>query len=87
MLFDPNAGWTIEDIILHQWEHEWTAERKAQIEQLAAQLGCSWWEVVMECLEILCDEWEDPIARQRLEAKWERQARPFGIDPRLRQEP
>jgi hypothetical protein len=83
MLFDPDAGRSTEQIIMHKWNTEWSAEFKAQIERVAHKLDCSWFEVVVACLE---QTLEDPIARHQLLRNVERRETPFGIDPLLRKD-
>lgn len=86
MLFDPDAGLPIEELIQRKWDHEWSAERKARILAIAEAMGCTWWDVVMECMERYCDALEDPIEAPRIKAKWDFEEMPFGPDPRLSQD-
>jgi hypothetical protein len=84
MPFNPDAGRSTEEIILHKWNHEWDAQLKAEITRVAHKLDCSWFEVVVACLEQQLEELEDPIAQQRRDKYLEWKETPFGIDPLLR---
>ena len=46
MLFDPDAGKSIEDIILEAWEYKITPQRRAEILAIAEESGRTWFEVV-----------------------------------------
>jgi hypothetical protein len=81
MLFDPDDGRTIEEIIQRVWEQEWSAERRASILAIAEARGCTWFEVVCEGMERYLEMVKDPILGPRLQAQWEFENAPFGIDP------
>jgi hypothetical protein len=83
MLFDPDAGRSTEQIIMDKWNTERSADFKMEIERVAHKLDCSWFEVVVSCLEYTL---EDPIARQQLVRNIERLETPFGNDPLLRKD-
>jgi hypothetical protein len=70
MLFDPDAGKTIEEIIQHTWEHKITPAKRAEILAIAEAAGCT-------CAA------NDRITGPRLKARWDFQAAPFGKDPRV----
>jgi hypothetical protein len=54
---DP--GPSIEEIILTKWEHEWDEKLKAHIQRIADEMGCTWWDVVMDCRDLFF--WTNPI--------------------------
>ena len=83
MLFDPDDGRTIEEIILRYWEQVISAARKAEIEWEAIERGCSWWEVVLERMDRALEELADPIAQQRFMRRQKQRELPFGKDPLL----
>ena len=83
LLFDPDAGKTIEEIIQDVWEHKFTAQRRAEILAIAEAAACTWFDVVCECIQEYMDALNDPITGPRLRARQEFQAAPFGKDPLL----
>ncbi len=86
MLFDPHAERTPEELIHWLWEHEWPADMKARIERVAAALGTTWFSIVVECLDQGTEHIEDPNMRRQVLAQWQRDALPFGKDPRVDEE-
>jgi hypothetical protein len=81
MLFDPDAGRSTEELILRKWEQEWPEPFKARVLAIADARGCSWWDVVMEAIEDMCEKMEDPAERARVLARYDAEALPFGSDP------
>jgi hypothetical protein len=86
MLFDPDAGRSTEEIIMYKWHKEWDAPLKAEIKRIAHKPDCSWFAVVLACLERTLEELGDPIARQQLIRNVERRETPFGNDPLLKKD-
>lgn len=43
-------------LILYKWDHEWDARLKGHIERIADEIGCDWWEIVMECPDLFLTE-------------------------------
>jgi hypothetical protein len=82
MLFDPDAGRTTEEIIQRKWD-EWTDEKRARILAVAKAEGCTWFDVVCECIEQYLDAFNDPITGQRMKARLDYAEAPCGKDPRV----
>jgi hypothetical protein len=40
-------------------EHEWDDRLKAHIGRIAEELGCTWWDIVMENRDLFLDELDD----------------------------
>jgi len=83
MLFDPDAGLSLEEVIRRKWKTEWSPELKAKILEVAARRGCTVWDVVLDCLVRFADKLDDPIKRQEMKAWRERWETPLGNDPHL----
>jgi hypothetical protein len=47
-----DSGFSIQEIILHKWEYEWDDELKAHIPRITDEMGCTWWDVVMDCQDL-----------------------------------
>ena len=86
MLFDPDAGRTIEEIIQRVWEEEWTAAKRARVLAIAEATGRTWFEVVCDGMERILEMANDPIIGQRFRADWEFRRAPFGKDPLLKKD-
>jgi hypothetical protein len=83
MLFDPDMGKTIEEIIQDTWERKITPAKRAEILAIADAAGCTWFDVVCECMQETIEAANDPITGPRLKARWDFQAAPLGRDPRV----
>ena len=46
----------IQEIVLRKWEHEWDDRLKAHIQRITEEMGCIWWDVVMDCRDVLLEE-------------------------------
>lgn len=46
----------IPEIVLRKWEHEWDDKLKAHIQRIADEMGCTWWDVVMDCQDLFIDK-------------------------------
>ena len=46
----------IPEIILRKWEHEWDDKLKAHIQRIADEMGCMWWDIVMDCRDLFLEE-------------------------------
>jgi hypothetical protein len=68
MLFDPDAGKSIEEIILEAWEYKITPHRRADILPIAEESGRKWFEVVCGYTQDYCEAAKDPITGPRLKA-------------------
>jgi hypothetical protein len=85
MLFDPDAGKSLEEMILEAWEHKITPQRRAEILAIAEESGLTWFEVVCGYMQDYCEATKDPITGPRLKARLDFQQAPFGKDPTLEQ--
>jgi len=43
---DPHRSFY--ELVMRKWEHEWDEKHKAHLERIAEEMGCSWWDIVME---------------------------------------
>jgi hypothetical protein len=50
---------SIQEKILRKWEHEWDDKLKAHIQRIADEMGCTWWDIVMENLDLFINEPDD----------------------------
>ncbi|BCA56680.1 hypothetical protein W02_38200 [Nitrospira sp. KM1] len=82
MLFDPDAGLTLEEKIVRVW-HRMNPALKAQYEELSEHTGIPIWDLLIEALDIFLAKMEDPKELQALIAKCDRDEAPFGRDPLL----
>jgi hypothetical protein len=39
---------TIQEFVPRKWDDEWDERLKAQIGRIAEEMGCTWWDIVME---------------------------------------
>lgn len=49
------ADASIHELVLRKWEHEWGAQLKAHVERIAEEMGCTWWDIVVENRELFLD--------------------------------
>jgi hypothetical protein len=47
---------TIEELVLRKWDDEWDERLKAHIQRVAEEMGCTWWDIVMENRDLFLDE-------------------------------
>jgi hypothetical protein len=52
---------SLQQRILHKWEHEWDDRLKAHIQRIAEEMGCTWWDVVMDCRDLFLERSPDCI--------------------------
>ena len=83
MLVDPDDERTIEEMIQHTWDHKLSDTKKAQFLAEAATKGCHWFDLVVQRMEQIVDEMNDPITGPRWLARFNAQRLPFGKDPLL----
>ena len=50
---------SIQEIILNKWEYEWDDTLKAHIQRIADEMGCPWWDIVMDCRDLFLEEPDD----------------------------
>jgi hypothetical protein len=46
----------IQELVLRKWEDEWHERLKAHIQRIAEEMGCTWWDIVMENRDLFLDE-------------------------------
>jgi hypothetical protein len=46
-------------VITWKVEEDWDERLKAHIQQIAEEMGCSWWDIVMENRDLFLDEVDD----------------------------
>jgi hypothetical protein len=63
-----NSDLTIQQLVFRKWAHEWDDRLKAHIERLAREMGCTWWEIVADNLDLFIDE-GDEIGASVISAK------------------
>jgi hypothetical protein len=39
---------TIQELVLRKWDDEWDERLKAHIQRIVDEIGCTWWDIVME---------------------------------------
>ena len=83
MLFDPEAGMTVEQSIEIAWKNHISPEMRAQVLALANETGQTRNDIMLECLDVFLENLKDPVKRAAYFAKIEREETPFGKDPRL----
>jgi hypothetical protein len=47
---------TIQERVLRKWDNEWQERLKAHIQRIADEMGCTWWDIVMENRDLSLDE-------------------------------
>jgi len=57
---NDGADLTIQEIVLRKWEVEWDDRLKAHIQRIAAEMGCTWWDVVMDARDVFLEEPDYP---------------------------
>lgn len=86
MLFDPDAGLTLKEVLQRKWDTVWDESFKSELLQLADLHGCTWMEAAA-CLILQCEEqYQDPLERPKMDAWHEWQQCPYGRDPWLNKE-
>ena len=45
----------LQKLMFRKWAHEWDYQL-AHIERIAREMGCTWWEIVMENRDLFLDE-------------------------------
>jgi hypothetical protein len=50
---------TIQELVLRKWDDEWDERLKAHIGRIAEEMGCTWWDIVMENRDLFLDELDD----------------------------
>jgi hypothetical protein len=51
----------MQELVLRKWEHEWDNRLKGHIERIADEMGCCWWDIVMQNRDLFLendDAWE-----------------------------
>ena len=43
-----DAELALQALVFRKWAHEWDDRLKAYIERIAREMGCTWWDIVME---------------------------------------
>jgi hypothetical protein len=51
-----DTGLSVEERISRKWNHEWDDKLKAHIQRIAEEMGCTWWDVVMDCRDLFLDK-------------------------------
>jgi len=51
----------LQTLMFRKWAHAWDAQLKAHIERIAREMGCTWWEIVVENLDLFLGEKQNPI--------------------------
>ena len=51
-----DSALAIQEIILRKWEHEWDDKLKAHIQRIADEMGCTWWDIVIDCRDLFLEE-------------------------------
>lgn len=83
MLFDPDCERSTEEVIRRKWDHEWTEALKDRLLAIAEELGVTWYDVVVLCLDQFLRDLEDPDQGPAALAVLKMVQAPFGLDPRL----
>ena len=47
---------SIQELVLRKWEHEWDDKLKAHIQRIADEMGCTWWDIVIDCRDLFLEE-------------------------------
>jgi len=43
-----DADHSIYELVMRKWEYEWDERLRAHVERIAEEMGCTWWDIVME---------------------------------------
>jgi len=70
MLFDSEAGMTLEQSIEITWNKLLSPSVRAQVLALAEATGQTRNEIILECQEICLKSLEDPVTRAAFHARW-----------------
>ena len=85
MLFDPDAGKTIEQVLESAWNRS-TPEVQVRVRALAHESRRSIGEVMARAILTFQERLEDPVFRRAYLAHVDFQEQPFGPDPLLRKD-
>jgi hypothetical protein len=53
-----NSDLSIQKLLLRKWEYQWDDRLKAHVERIAEEMGCTWWDIVMENLDLFLSDWD-----------------------------
>jgi|GEM_PF-1760949 hypothetical protein len=56
MVPTEDSDLSLQQLVFRKWAHEWDDRLKAHIERIAQELGCTWWDIVMENRDLFPDE-------------------------------
>jgi len=51
-----DSDFSIQERVLKKREEEWDDRLKAHVERIAEEMGCTWWDIVMENRDLFLDE-------------------------------
>jgi len=83
MLFDPDAGLSLKEVLQRKWETEWDARFKTHLLAFAETQGCTWMEAMVRLMLRFREQYADPTQRPYMDAWHAQQRCPFGKDPLL----
>ena len=86
MLFDPEAGMTLEQSIEIAWTTLVSPSMRARVLALAEATGRTRNDIILECRELFLKDLEDPARRAAYHAKADRREAPYGFDPLVRRD-
>jgi hypothetical protein len=55
MVPTEDSDLSLQQLVFRKWAHEWDDRLKAHIERIAQELGCTWWDIVMENRDAFLD--------------------------------
>jgi hypothetical protein len=53
---NEDSDLSLQQLVFSKWKDEWDQERKAHIERIAEEMGCTWRDIVMDCRDLFLDE-------------------------------
>lgn len=54
-----DSDFSRQELALRKWERDWDDRIKAHVERIAAEMGCTWWDIVMENRDLFVYELDD----------------------------
>jgi len=51
-----DSDFSIQERVLKKREEEWDDRLQAHVERIAEEMGCTWWDIVMENRDLFLDE-------------------------------
>lgn len=87
-MVDPDEERTLDEMIQHAWEHKLSDTQRARVLADAAAEGLHWFELVVQRMEEIVEEMNDPLTGPRWLTRFDAARFPVGKDPLLqRSEP